>query len=149
MPAEIQIMEFDDYQKRPVTIRAAKLDYEVWQRLYENGGIMQIRGHKLEAVKPPMGNKYFNIETLEGTMRANLDDMLIIGVQGEIYACKPDIFEQTYSRPTANATKTVKIQRTRRAFDEIEFTSNIDIKDLTALLEYMKAADVFVKYDIR
>ena len=33
MTAEIQIMEFNDYQKRPVTIRATKLDEAVWDRM--------------------------------------------------------------------------------------------------------------------
>lgn len=36
------------------------------------------------------------ITTLEGTMRAELGDWIIRGVQGELYPCKPDIFEQTY-----------------------------------------------------
>jgi uncharacterized protein (UPF0303 family) len=36
------------------------------------------------------------IETLEGTMRANPGDWIIKGVKGEMYPCKPDIFEQTY-----------------------------------------------------
>jgi hypothetical protein len=38
------------------------------------------------------------IKTLEGTMKGNLDDMLILGVNGEVYACKPDIFEKTYEK---------------------------------------------------
>ena len=36
------------------------------------------------------------VETLEGVMVANKGDWIIKGVQGEIYPCKPDIFEQTY-----------------------------------------------------
>ena len=36
------------------------------------------------------------IPTLEGTMRFNRGEMLITGVKGEIYPCKPDIFEATY-----------------------------------------------------
>ena len=36
------------------------------------------------------------IETLEGTMKADFGDWIIKGVQGELYLCKPDIFEQTY-----------------------------------------------------
>lgn len=34
--------------------------------------------------------------TLEGTMRGERGDWIICGVQGELYPCKPDIFEQTY-----------------------------------------------------
>lgn len=36
------------------------------------------------------------INTLEGVMTANLNDYIIKGVNGELYPCKPDIFEKTY-----------------------------------------------------
>jgi len=36
------------------------------------------------------------IPTLEGTMKLLRGDMLITGVAGEIYPCRPDIFEATY-----------------------------------------------------
>ena len=36
------------------------------------------------------------IPTLEGMMVANKGDYIIRGVNGEIYPCKPDIFEKTY-----------------------------------------------------
>lgn len=36
------------------------------------------------------------IETLEGTMFASPADWIIKGVKGELYPCKPDIFEATY-----------------------------------------------------
>ena len=36
------------------------------------------------------------IKTLEGQHRALLGDYIIKGVKGEIYPCKPDIFEMTY-----------------------------------------------------
>lgn len=44
------------------------------------------------------GNKVVGIfiDTLEGTMRAEIGDWIIRGVQGEFYPCKPDIFAQTY-----------------------------------------------------
>ena len=38
----------------------------------------------------------FGIETLEGTMHANVGDFIITGVNGEKYPCKPDVFWQTY-----------------------------------------------------
>lgn len=40
--------------------------------------------------------RYCTIRTLEGEMRASLNDWIIRGVQGEIYPCKPDIFAATY-----------------------------------------------------
>lgn len=36
------------------------------------------------------------VRTLEGNMRGDPRDWLILGVKGEIYPCKPDIFEATY-----------------------------------------------------
>ena len=36
------------------------------------------------------------IDTLEGTMKADINDWIIKGVKGEYYPCKPDIFENTY-----------------------------------------------------
>jgi hypothetical protein len=36
------------------------------------------------------------IQTLEGTMRANVGDWVIRGVQGEFYPCKDSIFRETY-----------------------------------------------------
>ena len=36
------------------------------------------------------------VSTLEGTMRADVGDWIIKGVKGELYPCKPDIFQQTY-----------------------------------------------------
>ena len=36
------------------------------------------------------------IETLEGQMVAEKGDWIIRGVKGELYPCKPDIFEMTY-----------------------------------------------------
>jgi hypothetical protein len=36
------------------------------------------------------------IQTLEGRMTGEESDWIIQGVKGEIYPCKPDIFESTY-----------------------------------------------------
>lgn len=38
------------------------------------------------------------IDTLEGKMRADIGDMIIKGVKGEFYPCKPDIFKATYDK---------------------------------------------------
>lgn len=42
------------------------------------------------------GDKPLPIRTLEGTMTAMPGDWIILGVAGETYACKDDIFRQTY-----------------------------------------------------
>ncbi len=39
---------------------------------------------------------HLKIPTMEGEMRADPGDWIIIGVKGERYPCKPDIFAATY-----------------------------------------------------
>ena len=41
---------------------------------------------------------YCEINTLEGVHRCNGGDYVIKGVKGELYPCKPDIFEMTYEK---------------------------------------------------
>ena len=36
------------------------------------------------------------IDTLEGRMKANINDYIIKGLKGELYPCKPDVFEKKY-----------------------------------------------------
>ena len=65
------MLDFDSeswgfYKKRPIMIRAFKT------------------------------KKILKIKTLEGEMTANVGDWIIKGVAGELYPCKPDIFEKTY-----------------------------------------------------
>lgn len=38
----------------------------------------------------------FKIWTMEGVMTVNSGDYIIKGIKGELYPCKPDIFEKTY-----------------------------------------------------
>jgi len=81
------------YRKKPVEIEAMLWDGEVrkdhpvavWIR--ENGG---------QYTYTPGKPQQLGIVTLEGTMIASVGDMIIQGVQGEFYPCKPDIFEATY-----------------------------------------------------
>lgn len=40
----------------------------------------------------------FGVRTKEGVLRAEIGDWIIQGVKGEIYPCKPDIFEMTYDK---------------------------------------------------
>ena len=47
---------------------------------------------------PPNVNiiPFIDIQTLEGILRASLNDYIIKGVNGEFYPCRSDIFEKTY-----------------------------------------------------
>ena len=46
----------------------------------------------------PMTPDKISIETLEGWMNVSPGDYIITGVKGEVYPCKPDIFELTYDK---------------------------------------------------
>lgn len=45
-------------------------------------------------------NRTLKIKTLEGTLTARHGDWIIRGVKGELYPCKPDIFDATYEPVT-------------------------------------------------
>ena len=86
------------YVKKPVTIEAVQLnDYDLinedwfWDAV-SRGDII---AHGL-LERFYCGPIWCEIKTLEGTMRADLGDYIIKGIKGEIYPCKPDIFEETY-----------------------------------------------------
>ena len=73
------------YRKKPVVI-------EAWQNSDENEFPVWLAN--VDAGREPGG--VILINTLEGVMKAMPGDYIIKGVQGEVYPCKPDIFEATY-----------------------------------------------------
>lgn len=46
------------------------------------------------------GHNYFEIDTLEGEYKFTDADVLIVGIDNELYPCKIDIFEKTYIKKT-------------------------------------------------
>lgn len=76
------------YRKRPVVIEAMQLTETNSLEVYN--WINTDQASKCGSV--------VKIETLEGTMTANVGDWIIRGVKGEYYPCKPDIFEATYEK---------------------------------------------------
>lgn len=85
--------------KKPVVIEAVQLTTEnarTWfddQKLVPFGLHISGTWHPLDRT---VRNAWITIETLEGKMRAGIDDWIIKGVKGELYPCKPDIFAATY-----------------------------------------------------
>lgn len=81
------------YRKKPVVVEAfrwtgdySRPDNPDWiNEALKDGDVEIIEGEMI-------------INTLEGTMLASLGDYIIQGIKGEIYPCKPDIFEATYER---------------------------------------------------
>lgn len=73
------------YVKKPITIEAIKWDgFNIENVLRFSDKCYIINGNELK------------IHTLEGVMNATVGDYIIKGIEGEFYACKPDIFMKTY-----------------------------------------------------
>ena len=93
------------FRKRPVVIEAVQLRWDNWGEMCEFAGVGHIEdgnpqgcyvqedGTGSESMTEEIG---LHIPTLEGVMLARQNDWIIRGVQGELYPCKPDIFEATY-----------------------------------------------------
>lgn len=79
-----------NYTKKPVTIEAVKWNGKdisepsVWFSAAVDNGCARIEG---DCIK---------IKTLEGEMTASPGDYILKDIKGEIYPCKPDIFEASY-----------------------------------------------------
>lgn len=94
------------YRKKPVVIEAVQVtnaDYngKTWDGCPFSGLPKWLtEAIDAERIVPgtPGNTDYAEwfIETSEGTMKASPGDYIIQGVQGELYPCKPDIFEATY-----------------------------------------------------
>ena len=81
------------FRKKPVVIEAVQFlnsheELDALRHFIDNQDVVV---SFLEPAKPIL-----KIETLEGTMMAQVGDWIIKGVNGEFYPCKPDIFEKTY-----------------------------------------------------
>lgn len=91
-----------NYRKKPVIIQAMTWD-ELVQYGIDNGGNVvnglpwsfKINNRAITHDCQLGYDRYF-ITTLEGQMEMTQNDMLIIGIKGEAYPCKKDIFEETY-----------------------------------------------------
>ena len=76
------------FRKKPVVIEAIQWKGDNRQELEDFGG--------RDIISNPDGT--LTIATPEGNHTANKGDWIIRGIIGEVYPCKPDIFEATYER---------------------------------------------------
>lgn len=87
------------YRKKPVVIEAITFNEFVEYGLEHANSIVDgvpwSFDYKGYSITHECNDKYI-IPTLEGNHIFTKDDMLITGVNGEIYPCKRDIFENTY-----------------------------------------------------
>lgn len=89
------------YEKIPVQIRA----YQVTRERVEKMGdwpewlqaALRLDAKEKGAMYLSLDGRFpFYINTEEGRHEVSFDDYVIQGVKGELYPCKPDIFELTY-----------------------------------------------------
>ena len=91
------------FRKKPVVIEAFRYDGDLKDRdgkyyvpdwavkAFEKGTMYYIVPRTKPADTPEL-----YIKNLEGNHHVSVDDYVIQGVNGELYSCKPDIFEKTY-----------------------------------------------------
>lgn len=90
------------YRKKPVVIEAFRYN----GKLHGADGKYCVPDWAIEAYKKEV--MYYGvlkmgeppcelfIDTLEGTHHVSVGDYVIKGIKGELYPCKPDIFEASY-----------------------------------------------------
>lgn len=83
------------YRKKPVVIQAFQ-----WTGGPDQEGEPDwiIEAIKEGSVTFDKRDGALHIQTLEGVMKVTQNDYIIKGIAGELYPCKPEIFEQTYEK---------------------------------------------------
>lgn len=106
------------FRKKPVVVEAEQLLWTNWGEVCElTEGVTGTRGlapKEVTELFPEVevdvdtGDPliYMLIPTLEGDHLATQGDWIIKGVNGELYPCKPDIFEKTYEPVEGPAVET-------------------------------------------
>ncbi|MED1923541.1 hypothetical protein [Bacillus velezensis] len=86
------------YRKKPIEIEAVKFE----DTTESISAIAEIAHDNLIRVDYRQKPVVLHIPTLEGVMNAQVGDYIIRGIEGELYPCKPDIFEKTYEKVSDN-----------------------------------------------
>lgn len=93
--------------KKPVVIEAMQLRWDTWNEMCEHAGVGKLSDNKPSGCYVDSDGKALPegktsdeigllIPMLEGLMLARQNDFVIKGIKGELYPCKPEIFEATY-----------------------------------------------------
>lgn len=86
------------YRKKPVIINAFKWTGDQNQTEDPEWIVEALKKQWPQSGAARINNLFLQIMTLEGIHTANPGDYIIQGVKGELYPCKPDIFELTYEK---------------------------------------------------
>ena len=84
------------YKKKPVVIEAIQWSGKIEQHREIMDFVRENSSNKRALTFNTDKDNTLTINTLEGEHQANAGDFIICGVKGELYPCKPDIFELTY-----------------------------------------------------
>ena len=91
------------FRKKPVIVEAFQMtekrridnsEWPVW--LNQAWQLDRETSGSLYPIEQGTGDGLLAIGTLEGPHLVRWDDWIIRGIKGELYPCKPDIFEKTY-----------------------------------------------------
>lgn len=85
----------EKYRKKPLEIEALQFTHITKDQVYF--WALSIN-HNVIPTWDSYNNPIIKIPTLEGVMICSYGDYLIKGVAGELYPCKPEIFEATYEK---------------------------------------------------
>ena len=86
------------YRKKSCVIEAVKTSDVMASARWDWKSLPQWIKDEYEKGNVVFGAQEVYIKTLEGNMTAKCYDMIIRGVNGEIYPCKLEIFEKTYEK---------------------------------------------------
>ena len=87
----------ETYRKKPVTVKAIKWTGDNLRDVINfTGRHPSARNWSWDRFDEAVRLRGLKIFTAEGPLIASVGDFIIKGVLGEVYPCKPDIFEMTY-----------------------------------------------------
>jgi len=85
------------YRKKPVVIEAIQWTGNNLREVINFAGLHpSAKKWTWDEYEQVVAEKGLKIFTMEGPLMASVGDFIIRGVHGEVYPCKPDIFEKTY-----------------------------------------------------
>ena len=85
----LETIGFTSYTSKPNKVQALQLSEHTLQNIITAIETIGMKGLEIN-------NKGLLVKTLEGDMQANLGDYLVVGIKGEYYPCKADIFEKNH-----------------------------------------------------
>lgn len=89
------------YRKKPVVIEAVQFTSDADYNEPDDGVFAWLDSNESDTYWYDDAEDQIVIDTLEGTMRADVGDWIIRGVQGKFYPIKDSIFRETYEEAGA------------------------------------------------